>query len=308
MIFIKRHQASEVAGPKIVFLGGSSVLFGIDATMVETALHVPVMNYGLHAGMRLPWLLAEAKYAVNPGDTLVMALEPNFYQCGLNNWTNWQLYNSLTWAWNVYPAGSPWEKISALVHGGTIQSPFDKIAAFLAYETGSAKIAPRLAALAPPKVIVARYESGQYRTLHFAYSPYNTDGHGDMQNTGGARYKDVAADVIEPNAICAYSKELLGPFIADMRSRGVRVLFEYFPYLVDGKPAPGWRAAEASFDADLASIGGTMIGTRNEFFFPRPMFFNTIHHLNSEGRVVATEVIIHDLQKFDAKANSAAPR
>ena len=31
MVVIKRHQADLMPSPKIVFLGGSSVLFGIDA-------------------------------------------------------------------------------------------------------------------------------------------------------------------------------------------------------------------------------------------------------------------------------------
>jgi hypothetical protein len=40
---------------------GSSVLFGIDAGMVQDALHMRAENFGLHAGMRLDWLLAEGE-------------------------------------------------------------------------------------------------------------------------------------------------------------------------------------------------------------------------------------------------------
>src|SRR5436190_22159736 len=60
MIVIKRDAALRIHAPKIVFLGGSYTLFGIDAEKVANDLHVPAVNFGLHGGMRLEWLLNQA--------------------------------------------------------------------------------------------------------------------------------------------------------------------------------------------------------------------------------------------------------
>jgi hypothetical protein len=297
MIVVKRHQTSMIPSPKIVFLGGSSVLFGIDATMVENEIHVPTENFGLHAGMRLDWLLAEGERAVTSGDLLVLALEPNFYECGQSTWTQWQLYNAL--AWKIFLPASLSERINAVVHGGSLDSPYVKIAAYWDSKVVPERVAPRLAAMAPATEIIERYESGRARSERFAYSAYNVDGHGDLQHTEGSRYADEPADVTRPDRICSGVKDSLRSFVAQMRGRGVRVVFEYFPYLIDDVPTSDWVPAAQRFAADINQIGSELIGARDDFFFSRNMFFNTIHHLNGDGRRKATAAIIRHLQKLD---------
>jgi len=295
MIVIKRFQAQQNQAKKIVLLGGSSVLFGIDARAIEAALHVRTVNFGLNGAMRLDWLLAEADPVVRPGDTVVLALEPNFYECGQEAWTQWQLYNALAWNREYLPK-SVTGRFNAVFNGGSVDSPFVTLRALWDYRMHSERITPRLRALAPPSEILARFNSGQLRTSQFAYSAYNTDDHGDMLNIDDARYEGKPADVNQPDGICADIKELLRNFIVAMRGRDVTVVFEYFPYLVDGTPQFRWMAAEGRFKADVNDVGGTLMGERDEFFFSRNLFFNTIHHLNESGRKEETAVIVRHLQ------------
>jgi hypothetical protein len=297
MIVVKRHQADLMTSPKIVFIGGSSVLFGIDAGMVQTALHMPAENFGLHAGMRLDWLLAEGEQTTRAGDLLVLALEPNFYECGQNAWTQWQLYNAL--AWRNFRAESMPQQLRGVFYGGSVDSPLVKLQAYWDSKFRPDRVASRLAAMAPAEDIVARYESGQMRTDRFFYSAYNLDEHGDLLNTAGSEYKDEAADATQPDRVCPGIKDKLRGFIARLRGGGVRAVFEYFPFLIDRLPEGKWLEAEKRFARDIEEIGSTVIGRREEFFLPRNLFFNTIHHLNEDGRRVATTAIIRDLQKME---------
>jgi hypothetical protein len=62
--------------PVILVAGGSSCAFSIDAARLDQQYHLPVVNYGLHAGMEPPFLAAAAAAALHPGDTWILAIEP----------------------------------------------------------------------------------------------------------------------------------------------------------------------------------------------------------------------------------------
>jgi len=61
---------------KTVFAGGSSCAFQIDASFLTREAGIPAVNMGMHAGMGSQALLAIALTAVNPVDTVVVAIEP----------------------------------------------------------------------------------------------------------------------------------------------------------------------------------------------------------------------------------------
>src|SRR5258705_7873836 len=96
MIGVKRMLASSISTPRIIFLGGSSTLFGIDASQVEEETGIRAMNMGMHAGMRLERVLSVGEDTARRGDILVLALEHIFYNCD-RSWNSWQVTNALAW-------------------------------------------------------------------------------------------------------------------------------------------------------------------------------------------------------------------
>ncbi|MDQ6971904.1 MAG: hypothetical protein Q9M30_04580 [Mariprofundaceae bacterium] len=65
---------------RIVFLGGSNVLFGIDAREIGRELNIPAVNFGLSAVLRTEQAFSAVKQSLKSGDTLVLALEySNYY-------------------------------------------------------------------------------------------------------------------------------------------------------------------------------------------------------------------------------------
>ncbi len=62
---------------KIVVCGGSSCAFGINTDVMQQKFGLPVVNFGMHAGMGAPVLAGLALKYTKPGDTLIVSLEPH---------------------------------------------------------------------------------------------------------------------------------------------------------------------------------------------------------------------------------------
>ena len=67
-------KISRTGQPKLVFIGGSSTAFQIDAGLL-TASGLPTVNMGMHAGMGTRANAAFGLNAVRPGDTVIWAFE-----------------------------------------------------------------------------------------------------------------------------------------------------------------------------------------------------------------------------------------
>lgn len=62
---------------KVVIYGGSSCLTSVDGERMKKIHGLPVLNMGLHAGMGARVLTQYTLPTLNPGDTLIVALEPD---------------------------------------------------------------------------------------------------------------------------------------------------------------------------------------------------------------------------------------
>ncbi len=69
-------ELSAKGGKKIVFVGGSSCAFQIDAQALTEKYGIPSVNMGMAAGMGARALTATGLSVISPGDTLVLAIEP----------------------------------------------------------------------------------------------------------------------------------------------------------------------------------------------------------------------------------------
>jgi hypothetical protein len=75
--------AATVHRPKILFVGGSNMVFGVNADSLGRALGVPVVNYSVNAGIGLDVIAARAARLIGPGDIVVVAPElPHFSHPG----------------------------------------------------------------------------------------------------------------------------------------------------------------------------------------------------------------------------------
>lgn len=83
----KLNTLKNIKGEKTVFVGGSSVLFGVSAEHYEQLSGQKTVNMGLNAGA-YDLYLATVKPHINKGDTVVLALEFAGYTDEWYNFTN----------------------------------------------------------------------------------------------------------------------------------------------------------------------------------------------------------------------------
>jgi hypothetical protein len=283
--------------PKLIFAGGSTVLFGIDAAEVQRQLRRPAMNLGLHAALPLEEILGITREAARPGDIVVLALEGGFYE-STSQWSTWDFRQALAWnreSLDRLPA------IQRLLLYFTASDPnisYDLVVAASDERFRSRLVAPRLETLRPASEIIARYVASVGSAREFAFTLANLDANGDIMNAKpGTHFHGDAWPLSGPAHISAHARDQLVPFLNEMQKRGVRILFDYAPYLVNDKPRDSdWKSADASFRQELAALGGVPLEQRDALFFPAEYFYNTNLHLNEDGRRVRTVHLIQALQ------------
>lgn len=93
-----------IQSQRLIFVSGSSLYTSLDSKRIEDSLHVNVINFGLHAGIGLKYMMDDIVGYVKSGDVVVIGAEyPQFYTGAYGNKTlavvlyynGWKNLNSL---------------------------------------------------------------------------------------------------------------------------------------------------------------------------------------------------------------------
>ncbi|CAA9891396.1 conserved hypothetical protein [Candidatus Methylobacter favarea] len=293
MITIKKNLVKEYAGKrKIIVAGGSSTLFGINAEHASEQLDMPVINFGLHAGLNLEKILQVVSAVVEPGDFLILPLEPGYYGCN-TKMNSWQVANIVGWDHDTLKEMSYLEKSEfiSLVSPSLLGQMF---VAKILREFYPAIISERLNAL-ENSLVLAKFRVRPMPAV-FEYSAYNLNNHGDMLRTEGCRFKGQGIDVNNPSHVCEKTAGQLINFVHTMRKKGVQVYFANIPYIASKAGLDTLRRGESSFRNEFAHIG-CIIDKRKDLIFDRKYFFNTNLHLNAEGRSLRTNLFLKAIRR-----------
>ena len=76
----KHHRLDSLPSPKLVFVGGSNLAYGLDSERVERAFGMPVVNMGMNAYFGLRFLLDEVIPSLKARDVLVLSLEAEMFR------------------------------------------------------------------------------------------------------------------------------------------------------------------------------------------------------------------------------------
>lgn len=71
----KKKLVIETQSPKMVFIGGSNLAFGLDSARISQAFGLPVVNMGLHGGLGLKFMLDQVKPYLKKNDVVVVIPE-----------------------------------------------------------------------------------------------------------------------------------------------------------------------------------------------------------------------------------------
>jgi len=295
MITIKKELVKAYKGKnKIIFAGGSSTLFGVDAEYASKSLDMPVINFGLTAGLRLEKIVKEIGSVAEQGDVLILPLEPSYYDCKSYSFkmASSQVTDIIGWDHDTWKEMSYPDKLEFI----TLVSPTilgQMIVAETLKKAYPALIADRLNARDQNSVL-AKFNTRTVPT-EFAYSAYNLNNYGDILGTEGSKYKGKGEDVNKPFNVCDKAATILLNFVDQMKKKGVQVFFANTPYLATEPGLDTFKNSELKFANELAHIG-CIIDKREDLIFDRKYFFNSNLHLNPEGRLRRTEVLVKSIR------------
>ena len=83
----KERLASQIPGPKLLIVAGSSGLFSINAQLIEQETHYSTINMATHAGLSLDYRLYRIEKVARPGDTVLLACEYEFFEDGFGEYS-----------------------------------------------------------------------------------------------------------------------------------------------------------------------------------------------------------------------------
>ena len=281
----KERIARSIRGPKIVIVGGSSVLFGIRADLLSAALGVPVVNFGTHAGMDLDYLLYKSRDVVAPGDLVLLCIE-------------YELFN-----------GKPRRMSPALLDHVLARDP-----AYLA----SLPLDQRLESilmLGGARALKPWIEVAPPNTWPFnLYVSRHMDAHGDTLGNATVLRADIWPPLLaklEPIGYFPTSRklDLLGEYVAWCRERGIGVVAVSPPLMQDPAYAKPEFVEKFAVPEDwFRGQHVPLLVSTAEALHPRRVFFDTRYHLDSAGASAFTSRVARVLASEVARWKAQGPR
>lgn len=71
----KHQRIDSINKPMILLAGGSNTAFGIDSEKMQKEFSVPVVNLAIHAGFGLDFILEELKHSIKSKDVVFLSIE-----------------------------------------------------------------------------------------------------------------------------------------------------------------------------------------------------------------------------------------
>jgi hypothetical protein len=271
----KNAFVDNVKNNQLIFAGGSSTLFGIRTSDIQKAFGILSVNFGIHAGVDLDYLLFWTKKLIKPGDTVVLTVEyPVFlYDGKFKNIT----LDFLTYDRNFFNSLTIWDEIRYLAD----ISPIQLVVSFAKH------------LMAEPQAS----EGGE---------GYNSaDENGDATGNIGHHEEAIGLRFSKPFEIQRGNLR---------ETSGLKIIRDFHQWCLDHNvhfyvtyastmylkeyDTPQYRHYVNEFQKYFAQHNVPTIGPPQDFFFPRDFFYDTSYHLNQKGMTIRTAQLIDKINNL----------
>ena len=279
---IEKHQRLEAPSekPRVIFVGGSSMAFGMDGATVERILPgYRAVNMGLHAKVGAPFMLWEISDDLREGDVVVLGLEYAQYERDLSSYFILRMIN-------FYPRNIrhvPWKQVPdvALSHLGHL------------VRLGRRGLLGRSPKAKPPYVRSGFNEYGDL-VVHHSLPGGRAPAEGQEQLPP----RKPAIVMYGAERPAGYTEEMmdrLKEFHAVCSEKGVRVFIVWPPISYRDLKANAKLIGEL-VERVRAEQTIPVIQTPEEATYPQRLFFNNdFYHMNKDGAEARAEAIARRL-------------
>ena len=257
----------HVETPRIIFVGGSNLSFGLNSQMIKDELNINPINTGVHASIGLRYMLENTIQYIREGDIVILALEySHFYRD--YNYVSDELLRTI---FDVTPSNAKLLNLQQAI-------------GILSYL---------------PEYTVSKFKPFEYFNITesdiYSVNSFNkygdVDAHWEMNNRKFDPYPSIEAEFNQAviDHILEFQTEIV---------KKNAVLFVTFP---------GFQASSYANSAEqiqkiaieYKNNGLMILGYPEKYKIPEHMMFNTPYHLNKEGVDYRTRLFIDDYKQMN---------
>ncbi len=278
----KRLLARQTPPPRLLLVGGSATLFGLNARELESQTGWRTLNLASHAALGTAYLLREAQQLAQPGDTVLLVPEYELYVSGPLTVKH---ADPLLIDYIVARAPDFFHDLSLPEQWNVLML------------TPNKRLRQGLKNRKRPEVFGLEGETA-------VYSVSRIDQWGDQ--TGHAEACRPDATPLKSLKACSLARPwnespagfpFLAAFCAWARTNHVRLLATY-PNLMDN---PLYHAAAARENAQkiaafYSRLGVPVVGEYTDAILPAGQFFDTVYHLTEEAAMARTRRLAGQLK------------
>lgn len=263
---------------KLLIIGGSSVLFGVNNKEISNELNIPVYNMGSSAPLGLDYLLYDAKKEIDNNDIVLLQLEyalyDKTYDCSIQK-------ISIVWDDNDkdYLRTLRLTDRLNLIYGISPNLIFEKLKTILLGR----------------KNIDQKIEDAKW------IDEYGMIQSNTMENSNKKELLKMRKKIVFNHDVVLdeYKQENIKDFLSYCRSKNAKVYVTFPPYLYDRKYFDEKDEREIQKIKDFwESNGVKVINDYTETLYDIDDFCNTLYHLNSNGREKHTKMLIERLKLY----------
>ena len=270
-----KHQRLEsLPSPRIIFIGGSSMAFGLDSGEVGKRLGLHPVNMGLNAGVGLEFMLQEVEPFIRAGDVIVVAPEYNTFE---------QFY---------YPDPEYVARLiecrPPVIRALTARQIKELLDHGYAHHLGRVI---RTVMGRPEKIL----DGATY--AHTRRSSFNEDGDVVSHHNVPGPVLGVVPWKFTAPATTFTAIDQLNRFQSEVQRRGARVFYSHPPY--ERRSFEKNRHSISKLDGLLKErMKIPMLDQVDDMVFPTDHFFDTEYHLNLTGKTERSRRVAESLAKF----------
>lgn len=266
-ILDKVERAKSTDGPRILLIGNSNLVFGIDSEKIEQETGIPVVNMGLHAGLGNAFLENMARYYAREGDYVIICHTQ--YGDDDNSWNEelaWITIENHFELWRLIRLKDLWRMIKAYptyLH--------DCVELMISGE-GNRK-------------------TGEAYTREF----FNIYGDNIFPRTEQQmEFKEGMLVVPEISSVCT---DRLNRLYAELQNKGVHMAVASYPIVSCEYTPP--ESEYIAFQKELEEkLDCRVISDFTDYLIDEKYFFDSAYHLNDEGVQIRTRQLIEDIKNW----------
>ena len=309
----KLELVRTVESPRVIFVGGSSVAFGIDSQVFEQGLGQPAINLGLHGALGLDFYLRIVEQHCQPGDMIVLL--PEYAMLSDRHMMTTEHMRRLLrncpsafrYLTGNRSSGKQFLDTMALSEiGYWTQRGIDVQTRRLR------QFSKRHSIVSRPSTRLVRKPSAaaDSRDNPSVYRRNSFNSHGDMVGHHGLEslpLEESTASLPWSEDGLRESVQRLNRCAAICRQRGAEVIFSYAPLINDywsnsqGQIVRLHTILEQSLEMPL-------VNRPQDTVFPRSEFFDSVNHLSESAQQARSQILLRGLSRELANRSDSSGR